>query len=116
MANWSVSLRYGGLEGLSCPAGGIRIKKKGLRMQQTDKQRLYWRRTQRVTAVLLALWFLVSFGVSYFGRELNFTFFGWPFSFWMAAQGSLIVFGLITAFYAWYMNRLDIQHGFQEDL
>lgn len=84
-------------------------------MQQADNQQRYWRRTQRVTAALLALWFVVGFVVSYFGRELSFEFFGWPFSFWMAAQGSLIVFGLIIGFYAWYMHRLDVEHGFAED-
>ncbi len=83
---------------------------------QQSNQQLYWRRTQRVTAVLLALWFVASFGVSYFSRELSFVFFGWPFSFWMAAQGSLLVFGLITAFYAWYMHRLDLRHGFEEEV
>ena len=85
------------------------------RAMATDKQRLYWRSTQRVTAVLLTVWFGVTFGVSYFSRELSFDFLGWPFSFWMAAQGSLVVFGLIIAFYAWYMHRLDLRYGFGEE-
>jgi putative solute:sodium symporter small subunit len=53
--------------------------------------------------------------VSYFARDLNFTFFGWPFSFWMGAQGSLVVYCLIIWFYANYMNKLDVQHGVSED-
>ncbi|WP_101050053.1 DUF4212 domain-containing protein [Macromonas nakdongensis] len=73
----------------------------------TEGRARYWHANLRVTAVLLGLWFLVTFGVSYFARELDFRFFGWPFSFWVAAQGALLVYGLIIAFYAWYMNRLD---------
>lgn len=68
-----------------------------------------------MTALLLLIWFGVSFGVSYFARELSFEFFGWPFSFWMASQGALVVYGLIIAFYAWYMGSLDALHGFNED-
>ena len=61
----------------------------------------------RLTAVLLGVWFLVTFGVGFFARELDFTVFGWPFSFWMGAQGALVVYVLITAFYAGYMNRRE---------
>ena len=79
-------------------------------MERTESRQLYWRKNRIVIAVLLAIWFVVTFGVSYFARYLNFTFFGWPFSFWMGAQGALLVYGLIIGFYAWYMNRLDIEY------
>jgi len=69
--------------------------------------RQYWRSNLRVTALLLLVWFMVTFGVSFFARELSFRFLGWPFSFWVAAQGALLVYGLIIAFYAWYMDRLE---------
>ncbi|MBD3892970.1 DUF4212 domain-containing protein [Hydrogenophaga sp.] len=80
----------------------------------TENQRRYWRKNLRLSAGLMAVWFVVSFGVSYFARDLSFNFFGWPFSFWMGAQGALLVYGLIIGFYAWYMNRLDVEHGFDE--
>ena len=80
-------------------------------MQPADSHRRYWRKNLVVTAVLLLVWFSVTFGVSYFARALSFRFFGWPFSFWMGAQGALLVYCLIIGFYAWYMNRLDIEHG-----
>ena len=83
-------------------------------MQLTDRHRNYWRRNQIVTAVLLLIWFAVTFGVSYFARALSFNFFGWPFSFWMGAQGALLVYGLIIGFYAWYMNRLDLAYGLSD--
>ena len=79
-----------------------------------DNHRQYWRKTLRMTAVLLSIWFITTFVVSYFARDLNFNFFGWPFSFWMGAQGSLIIYVAIIWFYARYMNKLDIEHGVDE--
>ncbi len=84
-------------------------------MQLTEKHRTYWQTNLRVTSILLFIWFMVTFVVSYFARDLNFTFFGWPFSFWMGAQGSLVVYCLIIWFYANFMNKLDVQHGVSED-
>jgi len=83
-------------------------------LAQANLLKRYWRNNLVVTALLLAVWFTVSFVVSYFARELSFSFFGWPFSFWMAAQGALIVYVLIVGGYAWYMNRADIAHGVAE--
>jgi putative solute:sodium symporter small subunit len=79
-------------------------------MSMKDRPR-YWRRNLRLTAALLFLWFVVTFVVAYFARELSFDFFGWPFSFWMGAQGAPVFYVLIVGFYAWYMNRLDAKHG-----
>jgi len=84
-------------------------------VQLTEKHRTYWQANLRISAILLFIWFVVTFVVSYFARDLNFTFFGWPFSFWMGAQGSLVVYCLIIWFYANYMNKLDVQHGVSED-
>jgi putative solute:sodium symporter small subunit len=67
----------------------------------------HWRRTRRLTAALLLIWFGVGFGVTWFARDLDFPFFGWPFSFWMAAQGGVIVFLVLLAVYASRMARID---------
>jgi len=76
-------------------------------MQLTEKQHEYWSKNLRVTAILLFIWFVVTFIVGYFARDLSFNFFGWPFAFYMAAQGSLIVYVIIIWYYARYMNNLD---------
>lgn len=76
-----------------------------------EAHRRYWRRSLRLTAVLLAVWFLVTFGVAYFARELSFDFFGWPFSFWVGAQGALVAYCLINWVYARRMARLDADYG-----
>jgi putative solute:sodium symporter small subunit len=72
-----------------------------------DARARHWRRTQRLTAALLLAWFAVGFGVTWFARDLDFPFFGWPFSFWMAAQGGIIVFVALLATYARRMARID---------
>ncbi len=83
-------------------------------MTPTDHPSDYWRKNLRLTSGLLLIWFVVTFVVAYFARDLDFSFFGWPFSFWMASQGALIVYLLIIAGYAWAMNRLDHEHGVAE--
>jgi putative solute:sodium symporter small subunit len=84
-------------------------------MTLTERQREYWRKNLRITAVLMVIWFLVTFGVGYFARDLNFTFFGWPFSFWVGGQGALIVYVLMIWYYARTMNRLDQEFGVAEE-
>jgi putative solute:sodium symporter small subunit len=83
-------------------------------MQLTDRHHEYWRKTLRITAILLAIWFIVTFVVSYYARELSFNFFGWPFSFWMGAQGALVIYILIIGYYARYMGKLDVEYGVDE--
>ena len=68
-----------------------------------------WALNKRLTAALLLLWAVVTFGVPYFASDLRFKWFGWPFGFWMAAQGALLVYLGIVCVYGWYMNRLESQ-------
>ncbi len=84
-------------------------------MQMTDRHREYWQKNLRITGILLAIWFVVTFVVGYFARDLNFSFFGWPFSFWMGAQGALVVYVAIIWYYAHYMNKLDQEYGVAEE-
>ena len=68
-----------------------------------------------VAAAVIALPLLDQLTLRWFARDLSFNFFGWPFSFYMGAQGSLIVYVLIIWFYARYMNNLDHEYGVQEE-
>ena len=84
-------------------------------MQLTEKHQEYWRKTLVITAILLSIWFVVTFVEAWFARELNqMSFFGFPLGFYMSAQGSLIVYVCLIGFYAWYMNRLDVEYGVDE--
>ncbi|NWG74139.1 MAG: DUF4212 domain-containing protein [Rubrivivax sp.] len=83
-------------------------------MQLTEKHRQYWSKNLRITSILMAIWFVVTFVVGYFARDLNFNFFGWPFSFWVGAQGALVVYVALIGIYARYMNNLDREYGVAE--
>jgi len=73
-----------------------------------SRQATYWRRTRRLTLLLLLVWFGVTFTVIFFARELShFTLFGWPLSFYMAAQGATLIYVGIVGCYAWRMRRFD---------
>ena len=70
-------------------------------MQLTETHRHYWRKNLALTAILLAIWFVVTYVMAWFARPLaEITFFGWPLSFYMAAQGSLIVYIILIAVFA----------------
>ncbi len=84
-------------------------------MQLTEKHVDYWRKNLRTSAILLLIWFVVTFVMAFYARELaTINFFGWPLSFYMAAQGSLIIYVAIIGFYAVYMRKLDIEHDVAE--
>lgn len=67
----------------------------------------YWQRNRRLIGALLLLWSAATFGVLFFARELSFQWLNWPFSFWFAAQGALVMYVVIVAVYARVMNRAD---------
>jgi putative solute:sodium symporter small subunit len=83
-------------------------------MQLTNKHREYWKRNLRLTSVLLAIWFVVTFVVAWFARELNTIEIIGPVGFYMGAQGALIVYVLIIWYYAHTMNQLDKKFGVHE--
>lgn len=56
---------------------------------------------------LLLCWFLASFGVVFFANALQKVVLGWPVAYWFAAQGSVLIFILIVAIYAWIANRKE---------
>jgi putative solute:sodium symporter small subunit len=84
-------------------------------MQLTEKHHEYWRKNLVITAILLFIWFIVTFVEAWFARELNqMSFLGFPLGFYMSAQGSLIIYVILIGVYAWYMNRLDVEYGVDE--
>ncbi len=85
---------------------------KEINVPPDPKKTRYWQRNIRMTLILLALWFVVTFVVGYFARELNvITFFGFPLGFYMGAQGALVCYVAIIGYYARYMNALDREYG-----
>jgi putative solute:sodium symporter small subunit len=69
---------------------------------------LHWRRARRLSLVLLGLWLATGFGTVFFARDLaHLSVFGWPLSFYLAAQGASLIYLLIIGIYAWRMRTLD---------
>ena len=84
-------------------------------LQLTEKHRDYWRRTLNLTIVLLAIWFVVTFVMAYFATPLSkIVIAGFPVSFYMAAQGSLIIYVVLIWYYARKMGQLDREYGVHE--
>lgn len=73
-----------------------------------DTPTLYWRRVRMLTLTLLATWLAITFGIIFFARELTaLHLFSWPVSFYMAAQGTTLVYLLIIGVYVLAMKKLD---------
>ena len=66
-------------------------------------------RVMRLRLILLLIWGSVTFGVAFFARDLSFNVLDKPFGFWMAAQGSVLMFLVITWVYALLVNRWERQ-------
>ena len=80
------------------------------RAQVVAMRQAHWLRTRRVTGVLLAMWFVTTFGTVYYARELaTLSVFGWPLSFYLAAQGASLIYLAIIGIYAWWMRRIDLR-------
>ncbi len=58
----------------------------------------------KLRAGLLVFWLIVAFGGVYFARDMSAVVAGWPFNYWYASQGAIILFVGIVAVYAWYRN------------
>ncbi|HAK87550.1 MAG: hypothetical protein A2077_05135 [Nitrospirae bacterium GWC2_46_6] len=83
-----------------------------------DKKTLeaYWNENKKLTAFTMIIWFVVTYVAAFFAKDLNnIVIFGFPFGYYMAAQGSLIVFVWLIFNYAFKMNKLDRKYGVQEE-
>jgi putative solute:sodium symporter small subunit len=73
-----------------------------------DNAAEHWRRKRRLTLLLLAVWFACTFFVMFFARELdNLKLFGWPLSFYMAAQGVALIYLAMILIYNRRMRTLE---------
>ena len=73
-----------------------------------EAQRRHWSKTFWLTVVVLLIWVFFSFVVHTWATDLNkTTFMGFPLGFYMAAQGSLIVFVVTIFVQNWIQDRID---------
>ncbi|MCP3964300.1 MAG: DUF4212 domain-containing protein [bacterium] len=81
-----------------------------------DRLRRYWQIHLRYLALLLAIWFAVSYGAGILFVDAldEIRVFGFRLGFWFAQQGAIFVFVLLILVYVLLMNRLDRRFGFDE--
>jgi len=86
-------------------------------MATSDHRRQYWRTNLKYLAVLLSVWFLVSygFGILLVDQLDTIRIGGFKLGFWFAQQGSIYVFVVLIFVYVRLMNRLDKRHDVDED-
>jgi putative solute:sodium symporter small subunit len=85
-------------------------------MQTSPRAEEHWRRTRNLMITALVIWFIFSFGIHFFVAALNQVVIGgFPLGFYMAAQGSLIVFVVLIFWFAWKQNKIDEEFGFAEE-
>src|SRR5262245_49255870 len=87
-------------------------------MQQSSNDQAHWRRTTRLMFTHLGVWFFFGYIIHMFVNTLNqFTvpILKFPLGFYMAPQGSLIVFVVMLFVFAWQQDRIDKQHGVADD-
>jgi putative solute:sodium symporter small subunit len=76
----------------------------------------HWRKTRRLTFLLIVFWMLVTFGLTWFARSINeIVILGFPLGFYMAAQGALVLYLLIIWWYNRQMRKLDAEFGIEVD-
>jgi putative solute:sodium symporter small subunit len=82
----------------------------------TKTPQQYWKRNLRLLAILLTIWFVVSYGFGILLVEpLNtIKIGGFKLGFWFAQQGAIYFFIAIIFYYVWAMNRLDREFDLNE--
>lgn len=76
--------------------------------ESTSQEKTHWKKLRSLTFFLLTIWLVVSFSIIFFARELaGLHLFGWPVSFYMAAQGSILIYLLLIAIYAVVAKKID---------
>jgi putative solute:sodium symporter small subunit len=102
---------------MSGSSGGESIKAQGdTPVSTSDKAKAHWAATSRLTIIMLAIWAFFSFFIHMFAGSLNgIKILGFPMGFYMAAQGSLIVFVAMLFWFAKAQDKIDREYGFAED-
>jgi putative solute:sodium symporter small subunit len=76
----------------------------------------HWRRTRNLMIVHMVIWFIFSYVVHWIAPELNqVKFLSFPLGFYMAAQGSLIVFVVQLFIFSWQQEKIDRECGMAEE-
>jgi putative solute:sodium symporter small subunit len=83
-------------------------------MDKQSKAQRYWKENLRYVAILLVIWFIVSYGFGILLKDTldNIPLGGFKLGFWFAQQGAIYVFVILIFIYVRLMNKLDSKYGF----
>jgi putative solute:sodium symporter small subunit len=84
---------------------------------ESENKKIYWKKNLKYLAILLSIWFLVSFvfGILLVDELNRIRMGGFKLGFWFAQQGAIYVFVLLIFVYIRLMNKLDKEFGFNEE-
>lgn len=80
----------------------------------SENKKKYWKKNLKYLAILLSIWFLVSFvfGILLVDELNTIRLGGFKLGFWFAQQGSIYVFVILIFVYIKLMNKLDKEFGY----
>ncbi|MEO1253447.1 MAG: DUF4212 domain-containing protein [Bacteroidota bacterium] len=82
----------------------------------SNNMKQYWKKNLGYLAILLSIWFIVSYGFGILLAEpLNsIRLGGFKLGFWFAQQGSIYTFVILIFIYVRLMNKLDKEFDVDE--
>ena len=87
-------------------------------MATSSNDEAHWKKTTNLMLMHLGIWFFFGYVIHMFVVPLNkivIPILGFPLGFYMAAQGSLIVFVVMLFMFARQQEKIDRDHGYNEE-
>ena len=83
---------------------------------KTEIRQRHWGKTRNLTIAVLIIWFVFAFVVHWFAKGLNeSTFLGFPLGYYLAVQGSLLVFVVLIFVQNFIQDKIDDEAGLGEN-
>ena len=85
--------------------------------KKMSKQQQHWEKTRTLLFITLAIWFVFSIGIFFFGAEMEASSIrplGYPLSYYMTCQGSLGIFVILIFWFAGRQEKIDEEFGYTE--
>lgn len=85
-------------------------------MSDIQQREAHWKKTRSLMIIHLSIWFIFSYVVHWFAKDLNaISFLGFPFGYYMAAQGSLLAFVIQLFVFVKQQDKVDRDFGMAEE-
>ena len=85
-------------------------------MSDNQQREAHWKKTRSLMIIHLSIWFIFSFVVHWFAKQLNdISFMNFPLGYYMAAQGSLLAFVIQLFIFVKQQDKVDREFGMAEE-